>query len=125
MDNQVVVIIVPAASAYLATLRTAVGGVAARDRFSLDQVDDLRLAVEEAATQMLRHVIGEGRMRMAMARTDAGLEIRLSADGSPSGQVIDESSFSWRILRELADDLRVESQQSGSTIVLAKHRLIA
>lgn len=104
-------------------LRTAVGGIAARDRFTLDQVDDLRMAVEEAATQLLRHVRGN-QIEMTVVPTESGLEVRLSAEVRAPGKVIDESSFSWMILRALADDLRVESQQSGTTVVLVKNRLL-
>lgn len=124
MDNNVVVIIrVPPTPAYLAMLRTAVGGVAARDRFTIDQIDDLRMAVEEAATQLLHHV-SKGRIEMTVVPTEVGLEVRLFAQVDAPGRIIDESSFSWMILRALADDLHVESQQSGSTVVLSKHRLI-
>ncbi|MGH8906878.1 MAG: ATP-binding protein [Egibacteraceae bacterium] len=111
-------------AAYLAVLRTAVAGIAARDRFTLDQVEDLRMAVDEAANQLLHHVSG-GWIEMTVVPTDTGIEVRLLAEVDTSDQVIDESSFSWLILRELADELRVESQQSVSTIVLSKHRLIA
>jgi serine/threonine-protein kinase RsbW len=124
MYYDIVIIRVPPEAAHLAVLRTAVGGIAARDRFTIDQVDDLRMAVEEAATQLLRHVI-EGRIEMAVVPTETGLEVRLSAKVKPPSKVIDSSSLSWMILRALADDLRVESQKSGSTIVLSKHRLIA
>ena len=121
--NDVVVIKVPPTAAHLAMLRTAVGGIAARDRFTLDQVDDLRMAVEEAATQLLRHV-RSGRIEMAVIPTQTGIEVRLAAEVSPPSKVIDESSFSWMILRALADDLRVESHQAGTTVVLSKHRLL-
>jgi serine/threonine-protein kinase RsbW len=124
VQNNAVIIRVPPTAEHLATLRTAVAGIAARDRFTLDQVYDLRMAVEEAANQLLRHV-SRGRIEMAVASTETGLEIRLSAEVNFPGEIIDESSLSWVILRALADDLRVESQQSGSTIVLSKHRLIA
>lgn len=113
---------VPPTAGHLALLRTAVGGFAARDHFTLDQVDDLRMAVEEAAVQMLRHVEG-GQLTLEVRATEPGVEVRLYADVSGSDPVIDESSFSWTILRALADDLRIEMQQGHATVVLSKHRI--
>lgn len=113
---------VPPTAGHLALLRTAVGGFAARDHFTLDQVDDLRMAVEESAVQLLRHVEGDA-ITLEVTATDAGVDVRLHAAVSGSDPVIDESSFSWVILRALADDLRVETAQGRASIVLTKHRI--
>jgi serine/threonine-protein kinase RsbW len=126
--NNSIVIKVPPKPVHLAVLRTAVGGVAARDSFTLDQINDLRLAVEEAATQLLRHVsLGmaeDSPVEMTIRPTSSGLEIRLTAEVDAPEKVIDESSFSWVILRALADEVRIESQQSTTTVVLIAHRLL-
>ncbi|MDP9405656.1 MAG: ATP-binding protein [Actinomycetota bacterium] len=118
-----VTVTVPATAGHLAVLRSAVGGVAARDRFTLDQVDDLRMAVEEAAVQLLRHSRGE-RIAMEVETTAAGVQVRLAGDVEPGDPVIDEASFSWTILRALADDLRIDSAGARATIVLDKTRLV-
>jgi len=113
---------VPATAGHLAILRTTVGGFAARDQFTLDQVDDLRMAVEEAAVQLLRHATSE-RIELDVCGTATGVEVRLHAEVAGEQPIIDESSFSWSILRALSDDLAVEMQQRHATIVLSKHRL--
>jgi serine/threonine-protein kinase RsbW len=118
-----IVIKVPATVAHLAILRTVVGGVAARDSFTLDQVNDLRLAVEEAATQLLRH-IRRGSIEMAVGLTSEGLMVRLTAEVDTPEKVINESPLSWMILRALTDDVRLETQQSGITVVFVAHRLL-
>ncbi len=122
MPFDTVSLTVPATAGHLAILRTTVGGFAARDQFTLDQVDDLRMAVEEAAVQLLRQSRGE-RLNMDIQTTDVGVEVRLLAQVDSDDPIIDEGSFSWTILRALADDIRVESQADQATIVLAKHRL--
>src|SRR3712207_9472717 len=43
----------PADSAYLAVLRTATAGLAARINFTLDDIEDLRIAVDEACAILL------------------------------------------------------------------------
>jgi serine/threonine-protein kinase RsbW len=113
---------VPPAAGYLAVLRTAVGAYAAREQFTLDQVDDLRMAVEEAAVQLLRHVSGDA-IVMDVSSTEAGIEVRLHAEVS-SGPVVDESSFSWTILRALADLVRTQTVEPHARIVLEKHRTV-
>jgi serine/threonine-protein kinase RsbW len=118
-----IVIKVPPAAAYLTVLRTAVGGVAARDSFTLDQINDLRLAVEEAATHLLRHV-HETPIKMVIVPTSSGLEIRLTAEVDTPEKIIDEASLSWMMLRALTNDVRIESEQSGTTVVLFAHRLL-
>ena len=117
-----VTVTVPATAGHLAILRTTVGGFAARDQFTLDQVDDLRMAVEEAAVQLLRHIRSE-RIQMDIETTSTGVEVRLSGEVRGDEPVIDESSFSWTILRALADDLRVDSEGEQTQIVLSKERL--
>lgn len=117
-----VMVRVPPTAGHLALLRTVVGGFAARDHFTLDQVDDLRMAVEESAVQLLRHATGDF-ITLEVQATDPGVEVRLYADVAGSHPVIDESSFSWTILRALADDLRIEMQHGHATIILTKHRI--
>jgi serine/threonine-protein kinase RsbW len=117
-----VIVTVPASAGHLAILRTTVGGFAARDQFTLDQVDDLRMAVEEAAVQLLRQMRGE-RIEMTIQTTDNGVEVRLSGEVPGAAPVIDDSSFSWTILRALADDLRIDQNEGRATIVLSKLRL--
>ena len=43
----------PADSAYLSVLRTATAGLAARLDFTLDEIEDLRIAVDEACAMLL------------------------------------------------------------------------
>jgi serine/threonine-protein kinase RsbW len=123
LGQPTVTVRVPAEAGHLALLRTTVGGFAARDNFTLDQVDDLRMAVEEAAVQLLRQATGE-HIVLDVTSTEAGMEVRLRAEVASSTPVIDEQSFSWTILRALADDLRVEMQQDQATILLMKLRTL-
>ena len=43
----------PADGAYLALLRTATAGLAARMDFTLDEIEDLRIAIDEACALLL------------------------------------------------------------------------
>ena len=48
-----VTIRMPAEGAYLSVLRTATAGLAARLDFTLDEIEDLRIAVDEACGMLL------------------------------------------------------------------------
>lgn len=117
-----VMVKVPPTPGHLALLRTAVGGFAGRDHFTLDQVDDLRMAVEEGAVQLLRHV-DDDFITLEVRATESGVEVRLHAGVAGSDPVIDESSFSWTILHALADELHVETRDGRATILMIKHRI--
>ena len=47
----------PAESAYLSVLRTAAAGLAARLDFTLDEIEDLRIAIDEACAMLLAQAI--------------------------------------------------------------------
>jgi serine/threonine-protein kinase RsbW len=121
--DQIVTVKVPPQADHLALLRTAVWAIAARDRFTLDQLDDLRMAVEEAAVQLLRQATGEPLELDAAVRSD-GLELRLHTTVSGDGPVIDESSFAAQILKALADEVRVETEGDRAIIILTKRRTV-
>ena len=77
LQADMVTIKLPAAGAYLSVLRTATAGLAARLDFTLDEIEDLRIAVDEACAMLLR-AGGAGRR--------PGLPFELDGDsiGSPS-----------------------------------------
>ena len=51
--SDVVELRLPADGAYLSVLRTATAGLAARLDFTLDEIEDLRIAVDEACALLL------------------------------------------------------------------------
>jgi serine/threonine-protein kinase RsbW len=122
LTAQTVSLKVPPTAGYLALLRTVVGGCAGREGFTLDQIDDVKMAVDEAAVQLLRHISGET-IGVEVVLGEEDLEVRVAADVSGDKPVIDESSFSWTILQALADQLRVDSAPPTCTVVLTKKRV--
>src|SRR5579859_1058137 len=53
MSRDHVTVTMPAEGAYLSVLRTATAGLAARLDFTLDEIEDLRIAVDEACAMLL------------------------------------------------------------------------
>src|SRR5690348_13045097 len=61
----------PADSAYLSVLRTATAGLAARLDFTLDEIEDLRIAVDEACALLLPDAVPGTNLECAL---DLGAE---------------------------------------------------
>jgi serine/threonine-protein kinase RsbW len=112
----------PAESAYLSVLRTATAGLAARLDFTLDEIEDLRIAVDEACAMLLAQ---------AIPGTDLECEFELGSDQvtitvsvvAAQARMPARDTFAWTVLSALAG--RVDSRlEPGDrvAIVLAKRR---
>ena len=62
---------VPADGGYLGVLRTATAGLAARLHFALDEIEDLRIAVDEACAMLLAVATRDAELRLPV-RGDRG-----------------------------------------------------
>jgi serine/threonine-protein kinase RsbW len=96
-----VVLRVPADSAYVSVLRTMTAGLAARLDFTVDDIEDLRIAVGEACALVLPEAAAGGDLE-AEFRLDPGaltVSVSVATDGSRSP---DQDSFAWQVLSTLA-----------------------
>ncbi|MGH2689890.1 MAG: ATP-binding protein [Actinomycetota bacterium] len=99
-------LVVPARSDLLSLLRAVVADLAARQGFSYDAIDDLRIAVSEAATFLLGAGSPASRLELRISPTSGGLEVDLSTDATagawpPSGA---DRSLAWQVLSALTDE---------------------
>ncbi len=69
----------PAAGAYLSVLRTATAGLAARLDFTLDEIEDLRIAVDEACAILLQQAVPGSVLSCVFRLVDDSLEVTVSA----------------------------------------------
>src|SRR5690349_6547925 len=84
---------VPADPAYLAVIRTAAAGLAARLELTLDEIEDLRIAVDEACALLLDPAGQPGAsLTTVFTSHDGSLEVRVSGPARP---LPDRSSFAW------------------------------
>jgi serine/threonine-protein kinase RsbW len=112
---------VPARAEHVHLLRTVTGAVAAHLALSLDDVDDLRLAVDEACARLLA-LPGELRtLRLDLRPMRGRIEVVLGVDATatwPPGGL--EDSLSWRVLGALADHVRFELWNGAPAIRIVK-----
>lgn len=119
MNAEPVIMRVPATAEHLALLRTVVHYYAGRTNFTLDQIDDLKMAVDESGVQLLKHATGT-EIVLELRPEASGLRLRVGAEATATDPVIDERSFSWQILQALSDEVRTESVDGWVFVVLTK-----
>jgi serine/threonine-protein kinase RsbW len=124
--GDVVELTVPAVTSYLGVVRTASAGLAARLSFTLDEIEDLRIAVDEACV-MLLSLPGPTPPQPATLTCrfrvfDAYLGVTVSARVAPTAALPAEQSFGWQVLTAHAADVTGEAAGGVATIELVKPR---
>ncbi len=87
-----------------ALARTVAAAMAARADLPLDQLEDVRLAVDEAVSQLILGAPELTDVVCDFVVEGPRLRVRVSAP-SRSGQVPDRDTFSWTVLRALVDEV--------------------
>jgi serine/threonine-protein kinase RsbW len=120
--DDVVLLAVPAASAYLGVLRTAAAGLAARLQFTLDEIEDLRIAVDEACALLLAVATPDAELSCRFTITDEALTVETSVPTAAAHGRLPAESFSWQVLSALADDVQAGMVDRRAAIRLTKRR---
>jgi serine/threonine-protein kinase RsbW len=116
-----VTLTVPAESIYLSVVRTAAAGLAARLDFTLDDIEDLRIAVDEACALLLKQARSQTRVRCEFRVTEQVLGVRaIAVCDRPS--VPPRDGFSWTVLSALTTSLDMEVQDHELIINLTRGR---
>ena len=117
-----VTVCMPAEGAYLSVLRTATAGLAARLDFTLDEIEDLRIAVDEACAMLLSQAIPGTNLECAFDLGAEEMTITVSVIAAEP-RIPARDTFAWTVLSALAGtvDSRLGSDDQVS-IVLRKRR---
>ena len=120
--RDLVVITLPADSAYLSVLRTATAGLAARLDFTIDEIEDLRIAVDEACAMLLSQAIPGTSLECDFELgTDSMTITVLVVAAQPQTPARDP--FAWTVLSALAGDVDAKPEPDDRVaIVLRKRR---
>jgi serine/threonine-protein kinase RsbW len=120
--EDVVLLAVPASGAYLGLLRTAAASLASRLQFTLDEIEDLRIAVDEACAILLAVAAIDAELACRFTVTDDTLRVETAVEAAGSVRLPSHESFAWQVLSALTDDVSADIQDSRVTIRLTKHR---
>lgn len=99
----------------LAVVRMLVGAIAAFEDLDVDTVADLRLAIDELCTQLIRRAAPDTTLTVVVDPHDGGVRIWASAAGD-GAEVLKPGSFSWHVLTSLVDDVQTfrDGHETGS-----------
>jgi serine/threonine-protein kinase RsbW len=110
--GDVVDLSVPASPAYVAVVRTATAGLAARVDITVDRIEDLRIAVDEACALLVRRSdrrpgqqsgqASDGMLRCRFVLHEESLTIVVQG---PAVELPEPDSFAWSVLSALVDGL--------------------
>jgi serine/threonine-protein kinase RsbW len=120
--RDVVAITLPASSAYLTVLRTATAGLAARLDFTIDEIEDLRIAVDEACAMLLVQALPGADITCEFQLEGEVMTVTVSVL-TIDGEEPSRDTFAWTVLTALAGDVTSGSDADKRvTITLCKHR---
>ncbi|HEV7686807.1 MAG TPA: hypothetical protein VGQ80_09565 [Acidimicrobiia bacterium] len=121
-------LVVPAAPEYLRLVRLTAAGLASRLGFTFDEVEDLRIAVDELCFHLLGDAdqngddpSGDGRT-MDLTYSAAADSITITGRTGASGSVPEPSELSEQILDALVDEHEVGSDGGMVMFRLKKQR---
>jgi serine/threonine-protein kinase RsbW len=107
----------PADGAFISVLRTATAGVAARLDFTLDDLEDVRMAVGEAAALVLDAADPDADLTSRFWLRPHELMIAVSTT-AVSAVAPPPDSFAWTVLTTLAREARVTAEPGLFQITL-------
>lgn len=101
----------PAVGAYLSVLRTATAGLAARLDFTLDEIEDLRIAVDEACAMLLSTAVPGADLECEFELTANLIRVSVTVM-TLDGALPARDTFAWTVLSALAGevDSRVDAE---------------
>jgi len=88
----------------LAVLRTLVSAVATFEDLDFDAVADLRLAVDEACTRLIRSAVPDSTLLLVIDPQDDAVVINASTT-CKGPDILAPGSFSWHVLSSLTDEV--------------------
>jgi serine/threonine-protein kinase RsbW len=121
-DDDIVHLTVPADGGYLGVLRTATAGLAARLQFALDEIEDLRIAVDEACAMLLAIATRDAELECRFAVTEDALTVEVTVPTVRGATLPSESSFAWKVLTALTTAASAHAADGRATISLLTRR---
>ena len=118
--RDVVVLRLPAAGAYLSVLRTATASLASRLDFTIDDIEDLRIAVDEACAMLLTQALPGADLECSFELTADAIRIDVSVL-TLDGEEPSRDTFAWTVLAALAGEVD-SSVDADDRVTLTLHK---
>jgi serine/threonine-protein kinase RsbW len=112
MQSSEVVLTVPAETSYVSLVRTAASAVCAQADFTLDALDDLKLAVDEACALAIAAAPAGADLAVTFVVLGHTVEVDL-VSASATGTPIGTNTFAWTVLTALVDSVETRMTDDG------------
>jgi len=99
-----VVLKLPAQGAYLSVLRTATASLASRLDFTIDDIEDLRIAVDEACAMLLQQAVAGADLTCSFSLDADAMAVAVSVP-TIDGALPSRDTFAWTVLTALAGEV--------------------
>ncbi len=116
----------PAQTQYVSLARTMAAAMAVRADLPIDQLEDLRLAVDEAAAQLVLDAVSGTELRCVFTESLGTLRIEVRGT-TMSGTVPATNTFGWTVLTALVDDVTatIEAGEVCVTLHVKRHEPVS
>jgi serine/threonine-protein kinase RsbW len=124
LDPSEAVVRVPALRRFVAPVRGMTVALAAQCGLTVDEIEDLQMAVDEACSLLLPHA-GESNpwLQADYRLSDGELAVEVGVPVSAGSQSrLDRDGLSWTVLTALADRLEISDEGQTLKICLIKRR---
>jgi len=124
-DDSTVTLRIPAQRRYVTAIRALARSAATLCELTVDDIEDLQMAVDEAATLLLPLVDAgnDGHLSATFVVQADGLLVSVSAQRA-TGSLPDRSGLAWIMLSALAEDLDVVDDSSTVGIRFSRRRQV-
>jgi serine/threonine-protein kinase RsbW len=110
----------PVDSAYVSVLRATTVSLAARMDFTIDDIEDLRMAVGEACAMVLTCADENSDLTCAYFMTKGEVTITVTVP-SASPEMPDRDGFAWQMLSALTTDASASADEGTFSVTMTMH----
>lgn len=115
-----IVLTVPADTSYVALARAAAAAACAKADFTVDRLDDIRLAVDEACALVIAEAPDTAQVRITMSVS--GNQVSIEVQGPTRREsALPTNTFAWTVLTALVDEVDSSVSEGCMTIRLTAH----
>jgi serine/threonine-protein kinase RsbW len=104
----------------LRAARLMVSSLAADRGFAMDDMEDLKLAVQEACANRLALGLAQDRIHARVSELGGMLMVEVWGDRPGTGEVNEEADYGLALAEALVDELAIEDRPDAQRIVLRK-----
>jgi serine/threonine-protein kinase RsbW len=112
---------IPARPEFLRIARLAAVDMGERVGMSLDELDDVRIAVDELAHVLLASVIsGDPTIELVFTIRDGELRVEGRREGTPASRPLETTQLAGAIVRAASDEHSLGADEHGARFLMSK-----